>query len=57
MVPKPRNSLLGHTVGTEPGAVAIEDGELVFGHDVVGRVHLNAVPNLAESPFEDHVDG
>lgn len=57
MIPKPRDRLLCQAIGTETRAVAIEDGEFVFGHDIIGWMRLDAVPNLAEGSFKNHVDG
>ena len=57
VVPKSGNSLLRQAIGTEASAVTIEDGELVFGHDIRSWLHLDTVPNLAQSSFEHCVDG
>lgn len=57
MVPKSGNSLLRQAIGTEPSAVTIEDGEFIFAHHIRRGLHLDAVPNLAESSFEHCVDG
>lgn len=43
-------------MGTEASPVTIEDGELVFGHDIRCWLHLDAVPNLLEGAFQYGVD-
>lgn len=57
VVPKSGNRLLCQAIGVEASTVAIEDGKLVFGHDVRRWLRLDAVPNLAEGSFKYCVDG
>lgn len=57
VVPKSGHRLLRQAIGTKASAVTIEDGELVSRHDIRCRLHLDPMPNLAQSSFEHCVDG
>ncbi len=57
MIPESCHGLLGYRIVIVAHTIIIEDGKLVFGHDITRWLGLNSSPYVADAPFKHRRHG